>query len=325
MSVLYLHIGTNKTGTSAIQRYFNTHRAALLRQRLLYPVTGCNGEAHYGFSRALGFSHGPQANSAAELGALSRQLQNEVKKSRANTCVISSEDFILPKQVAAVRKFFEGFECRVVVYLRRHDYWWESAYAQAVKMKENPPWGRGIGHFINFNARKNPNYGNYRFLVDRWADVFGADRMIVRPYEPAQNPGGVVADFLRTLGLPEAAEQAANNVERVNESLSHRALFILDILQRAKIDPSVRADLSRKLLADTWKRSGRSLMSPLLRRELVERNLDDYAYIAKKYLGRKDGKLFTEPLPDPDEPWKAPVMPNMVEVVTHVVNYCARR
>ena len=35
---LYLHIGINKTGTSAIQRYLSSHRAELVRESVLYPA-----------------------------------------------------------------------------------------------------------------------------------------------------------------------------------------------------------------------------------------------------------------------------------------------
>ena len=45
-----LHIGTEKTGTSTIQRFLTINRAALIRDGVIYPsVTGKNGGTQWGF------------------------------------------------------------------------------------------------------------------------------------------------------------------------------------------------------------------------------------------------------------------------------------
>lgn len=320
---LYLHIGINKTGTSAIQYYCNTHHKELLDGGLLYPVLGCNGDAHYGISRALGFSHGHPSLDKQALDAFARQLDKEFDKSRAESCLISSEDFVMSKDVHPIRDFFSSFDCRIVVYLRRHDHWWESAYAQAVKMKVSPRWEPGIKSFINFNATRNPKYGNYRLLVDRWAEVFGKEKIIVRPYEGVQNPGGITADILRTIGFPQLAERATLNNARVNESLSASALHVIDLLQRAEMLPDVRDALIKNAMRDHWAQDEFPMLPPRFRRRLIKQNQADYEYIAREYMGRADGILFTEAIPDIDDPWEEPVTPQMTEVVSRLVNYLA--
>lgn len=317
-----MHIGTNKTGTSAIQRFCNSNRDLLLNSGLLYPATGCQGDAHYGISQVLGFGQGQLTVSDKELSGLSNNLSKELKESGADSCVVSSENFVLPKALDPVRNLFSGFDCRVIVYLRRHDHWWESAYAEAVKLKVNPPWKRGVKQFVGFYAQKHSSYGDYRFLVDRWAEAFGADKLIVRPYEPDQNPGGVVADFFRTLNYPDLAEHAATQSERVNTALSPGALFMLDVLQRAQMDNSVRAELIKKAKVDAWPAAEYPLFDPQFRIRLIDRNRGDYEYIAKKYLQRPDGVLFTEPEPLSNEPWEPPAVPNVVEVAARLVKYC---
>ena len=211
---LYLHIGINKTGTSAIQRYLSSHRAELVRESVLYPVTGRAGEAHYGLSRALGFAHGKPPVNAQELERLRSALLEEMRASDAQSVILSSEDFVLRGDIARVREFLSAFDCRIVVYLRRHDHWWLSSYNQAVKMVANPPWEPGINAYLQFCRKRKSARASHRELLERWAEVFGVPAICVRPYEAAQNEGGVVADFLRTTGLAELAAGAAGSSER---------------------------------------------------------------------------------------------------------------
>ncbi|MBK6584051.1 MAG: hypothetical protein IPG20_14330 [Gammaproteobacteria bacterium] len=319
---LYLHIGINKTGTSAIQRYLSSHRAELVRESVLYPVTGRAGEAHYGLSRALGFAHGKPPVNAQELERLRSALLEEMRASDAQSVILSSEDFVLRGDIARVREFLSAFDCRIVVYLRRHDHWWLSSYNQAVKMVANPPWEPGINAYLQFCRKRKSARASHRELLERWAEVFGVPAICVRPYEAAQNEGGVVADFLRTTGLAELAAGAAGSSERVNESLAGDVVHILDLVQRARISPRMRETLKIKLLAERVAAPAAAvdLMRPRLRRRLIEENRPDYEYIARTFLGREDGVLFREPEPRGDEAWEAPPLPDKVAVIGRILN-----
>jgi hypothetical protein len=293
----------------------------LLEGGVLYPLTGCSGNAHYGVSNALGFSHEKLGLTDLRLTELASNLSREYDNSRAKACVISSENFILPKAIQPVKKLFSAFDCRVLVYLRRHDYWWESAYAQAVKMKSAPPWKSGIKSFINYNRKKNPNYLNYRFLVDRWANVFGEEKIIVRPYESIHNTSGVISDFFHTIGYPKLAEHSAAIDLRVNESASPAVLYVLNLLQRSEIETDIRNALIAKVIEDDWGGSEDRMLAPSFRRRLIEENQSDYDYIAGKYMGRSKEGLFSDPIPDLDEFWREPVNPDFSEVVSRLVTY----
>jgi hypothetical protein len=319
---LHLHIGINKTGTSAIQRYLATHRSELAQERVLYPFSGRAGEAHYDLSRELGFAHGKPPVNAEALAQLREALLEEVRRADAQTLIISSEDFVLRGDVARVREFFSAFDCRIVVYLRRHDHWWLSSYNQAVKMVTNPPWEPGIDAYLQFYRKRKSARASHREVLDRWADVFGVSAICVRPYEALQNEGGVVADFLRTTGLAPLAVSASDSTERVNESLAGDVVHILDFVQRARIPPRMRDMLTRKLLAsvDEARAAAPDPMCPRLRRRLIDDNRPDYEYIARTYLGREDGVLFREPEPRGDEPWEATPPPDKIAVIGRILN-----
>jgi len=318
---LFIHIGMNKTGTSAIQQFLNDERNALLDLGLLFPNTGCAGVAHYAFSRMLGFDHGAKSAPEAEQKALLNQLDAEVKQSQCEICVISSENFVLPRSADLVARFFKGFDCKIVVYLRRHDHWWVSAYNQAVKMVENPPWVRGFEGFLNFNRNKSKQVGNYRALLERWSNTFGKENIIVRPFEREQNQPNIVADFLTAIGCAPIFENFSEyNLPCVNQSLDFRTICLIDIFQRMNVDQSTRQLLIDHVTANANPKGCKQFLSPEERRKLVDERKGLYEYIAKTYLNRADGRLFLEPLPDPRADWATPKTPSMVEVAEIVAD-----
>lgn len=321
---IFLHIGMDKTGTTAIQQFFHGNRDELINHGLLYPQTGSQGIAHYGLSQVLGFYHGKKkASEESEFKELAREFKHELEKSNAHTVLFSSEFFMISKPVQSIemiRLFFSAYDIKIIIYLRRHDSWWESVYNQAVKTVTNPPWGRGFEHFINFQKKRNPRRGNYRLLIDTWANVFGKENIIVRPYESQQNQPNMIGDILKTIGFQSLTQQMEIVSARTNESLPSFTLSLIDAFQRADIDPHIRNHLI-KHSSSIPKSSGPSVsvIPPLLRRQLVDENLPDYEYIAKNYLGRKNGKIFHDPLPDPDEAWQAPRQANLANIVEQTV------
>ncbi len=314
--LLFLHIGINKTGSSAIQRFLAENPRMLLRHGVLYPRSGRHENAHYLLSSALGFGPVEKARDAGEaasartLERLRVRLESESRRHPAARVVLSSEQFVRPLDPRPVRGLLAAFDCRIVVYLRRHDHWWASAYGQALKTVSHPPWGMGPEAYIAWSRERQPGQRRYRPLLERWCSVFGRENIIVRPYEPMQNPDGVVADFLRTIGAPELAAQAGIAVDRVNTALDAGTLALLEIVQRAGIDPRTQRRLRRRLVDSAIPAADIRILPPALRCELLEENRADYAWIAHEFLHRGDGRLFLEPEPALDEDWDAVSVPD---------------
>jgi len=305
---VYLHIGMNKAGSSAIQRTLAAHEARLWQAGVLYPRAGrSRSGAHHLLSHVLGFSQGepPPASSPREFRDIDRRIAAEARKRGAGTVILSSEVFTTAKAVPAVREYFRDEDLRIVVYLRRHDHWWLSCYSQGVRMQSSPPWGPGFEAWYA-HQRKRPTKGDYRWLLAQWAAVFGEERLIVRPYEREQNAPDIVADFLSAIGLPALAEDPTLRAGRHNPSLGERELLLIDAVQHAGLPEPMRRRLVKHIAGRPGQRAGAGLAPPGLRRQMVEEQLEDYAWIARNYLGRNDGRLFLEPLPDPDQPWAAP-------------------
>lgn len=325
LPVIYIHIGMNKTGTTALQNYFQQGQSALARAGVLYPTTGRIGTAHYALSASLGFCNPSVSPSwKQDIRCLKRDFLREVSGSTKKV-VFSSEDFLLNKPFEHLKSFFDGYPLKVVVYLRRHDHWWLSAYAQAVKMKHLPPWNLGPQGFINYNRRHNKHYGDYRHLVDRWAGVIGKDNVIVRPYEDIQNKPDLAADFLQAIESREVIAKVPRMQARDNASLPLPSVQLMDIFQRIDTEPKIR----EKLLAHAHcyknvdNSSLRDMVNPQFLLNLMNSYQDDYSYIAREYLGRNDGRLFYEALPEPDPDWKAPRWPSQAEVAQEVLKVVA--
>ncbi|MGB8425560.1 MAG: hypothetical protein WCD88_07240 [Desulfobacterales bacterium] len=320
---LFIHIGTNKTGTSAIQHSLSQKRKELSEKGVLYPNTGCIGDAHYEISRILGFDHGkPPAPEIEQIAFLDR-FNAEIEASCCETCIISSEYFVLPRNAALVRAFFSDFNSRIIVYFRRHDHWWLSAYNQAVKTVVQPPWERGFQGYLNFNHKKSPQVGNYRAILDRWDKAFGRENILVRPYEKEQNQPNILSDFLTTIGHADLTEIFFNSdVPYVNHSLDSGSIFLLEVFQRMNVTPDIRRLLIDHVMKNAGLKDDESPIHPKIRRQLADEKTPLYKYIANTYLNRSDGLFFREPLPDPEAAWTNPAYPTIVEVaniVTQVI------
>lgn len=320
---LLLHIGMNKTGTTAMQLALAANRRTLRDNGVLYPGDGYAGEAHHELAWLCGFYQGKPPHLKDAFETYCDRLHREVEASKCSHVLVSSEFFSLPGLIEPVVKAFERYDTRVVVYLRRHDHWWQSVYVQAVKTVENPPWGRNYSGYLNAQARQRSSMiGRYRWLVDRWAEAFGADRMIVRPYERSQNGPNLLFDLLRSAGLDAVTAKLPPELPRENSSISFATLSFIDIVQRTRLPTKVK----RHLVDTAMARNGAetlpgALASPKVRLSQITANADDYQHIARTYMNRPDGHMFDEPLPDADDPWDEPKGPLPVELMERMAEY----
>ena len=301
MTPLTIHIGMNKTGTTALQKALFNNRSALERAGLLFPKTGLGSRSvgrglHYKLSEAFrtGDASGP---------GIVRKLLEEIDASSARHALVSSEFFVELRDLKPLARCLEGRKITVLVYLRRHDHWVSSLFSQGVKSQAEPPWGPSVEAFIRHIRRNVSHYFVYSNLLDRWAAAFGKGSIALRLYSGAD----IVPDVLGEFGIDmDACLQSERNI---NSSPSRRQLAAIDHVQRAPYPDHVRKALIRRILATDDHAETRTLMTSETARALIEEHKDDYARIARVYLGRKDGTLFQEPLPEIGGPEKIALWP----------------
>ena len=307
MTKFYLHIGMNKTGSSAIQSYFHNNCKRLSELGILWPQTGLGSTTaghgyHYALSEALGFHPKPQNDLDKDyLDELRRACRDEVARFSPRTVIFSSEFFVLRRNIAPVKSFFDGLDTKIIVHLRRHDKWWPSLYAQAIKTTPFPPWGRSFSSYYEMQNKKNVQHLKFGTILRAWSEHFGKENIIVCPYEDEQNKPDLVQHMLGRIGESEIGKNIKPSRERVNKSLSPRALSLLDLIQRAKIDTAQKEIIIQTVIREDKEDSSASIVPSQVRRQLVEENTEDYAWIAREFLDRPDEQLFYAPLPQPHD------------------------
>lgn len=207
---VYLHLGTNKTGTTTIQRFMSDNYEALMNNGLLYPQelrknnNGNREIAHHYFSYLFyPEGKGPLKFSVTErdaiLSSLYEQYVQEVSETACGEILISSEAFPVNLKNTDVlyrmRDFFKDSIVKIVLYIRRQDEYAVSRYYQHMK-------GKGVystfkEHINNFNSNDRTHY--LKFL-DYCATVFGEENIIVRRFGSKYFlHGDLISDFLGVL------------------------------------------------------------------------------------------------------------------------------
>jgi hypothetical protein len=296
---LLLHIGTHKAGSSTIQHLLWHNRERLQKEGFLYPQMPNGQVGHHDLAWAIRSSTGGRTPRQVDRAILTK-LNQKLQRSGCHTAIISSEEFefaTTPDQLRMIRKQLPADLTQIVVYLRRQDKYLVSEYGQHLKMPET----RFSGSIHDFYMRYNfANRFNYMRALTRWANVFGAENVIVRPFEPGQFANGNLLDDVReTFGLADSGLEAPPNLT-VNKGLSGPACVLLSHANRHDLDP----DAHRRLVDLIYRHEERlaaapfELLSSRNIADLMAQFADSNAKVAQTFLDRPDGQLFREPLPE---------------------------
>jgi hypothetical protein len=191
---LFVHIGTQKTGSSSIQKALTEDRRRLRKLGLLYPKPDASGGA---FKHALigRLAGDPGSDEAKEQV---RHLMGRFADSGARTMIISDE--ALWRSDTSRARFFlafkEHFEITVVAYLRRQDHYAESLYKQTFRTGVDGE-ARTIAEFCQ--SEEIQGRMDYHRILSEWRDV--ADHVVAVDFAKAAKTTGLVPSFYALLGL----------------------------------------------------------------------------------------------------------------------------
>jgi hypothetical protein len=229
---LILHIGTHKTGTTALQQFLYANREPLAVKGFHYATTG-HGLTEANFvANALNVGRGRvvQAFFEKHVSVASRNGVHAILASAENfyamsvlngmarreACVdpvirdrtlIATLKSLMPDELQAVQ---------LVCYFRRPDRYAESLYSQHVK--------RGIGFDGTFGdflpiIKQALFYAKH---VQAWCEVFGEGNITVRPYEPVS--ADIVGDFVQNVLTIDDIVGFAKRESHANERVSRDVL-----------------------------------------------------------------------------------------------------
>ena len=235
---IILHIGTPKTGSTALQIALTRQRQALLEQGIFFPATSLLGEVTASTNlqdltlyaadpdrvlnlrsrRALSDETTLQVYRTTILTKF-RQLQTTAEKSGCHTLVLSAEG--LYEHLRRSREFDRlavllgnlGPRLNILVWLRRQDHYLLSRVSQAAKSGTRT---------IDVCCEMGDSY-DYAGCLARWHQAFPAAKLSVLPYQRNS-----LQDFCRHIELPVDFLSAQSNP--VNTSLSANAVALLAAL-----------------------------------------------------------------------------------------------
>jgi hypothetical protein len=297
---IFIHIGTHKTGTSAIQNFLFRNREALSEKGFFYPLPG-NKPGHHPIAGEFRPSS-PKKYLRKKMKTLS--YIQEIHTHNLDTSILSAEG--LTSRGTDVRKLREiipgDLDVKIIIYLRRQDERLESGYNQIVKGST-----RSTKKFLDSGSIPNKKYIlDYYEILTPWRDEFGQENIIVRVYEKEQLPHGIIVDFCSVIGLEPDHKFKISEVT-INPSLEWDIIEIIRLCNEKykgdmKFHNWLVMNLERIKRGET--KGNQHLLSPQQRRDLIEEYAESNAKVAREYLGREDGRLFYAPLPKPDEPWQ---------------------
>ena len=300
MKLLYLHIGIHKTGTTALQNALRSNEKVLRNNDILFPEKGCTGKSNHSM---LAWELFNKAKFNPKKGGMDDVIR-EIEQSGCRNTILSGEDFEFLfdiKQVEAVFKKLQGrFNVFIVVYLRRQDEILRSEFMQWIKT------GLVDSDFFLFCQYylHHPRFF-YHNLLNRWSDVFGKEKIILRIYDKNKlRNQDIVHDFLHAIGHEKILDHLRFNDDKIN--FSPRQKNILAMLFVNRLYRIMECGRKNYQLSDILSEVDRFVNKnfkdndrqyrPISREEadnILKYFEDSNQFIAKEYFRSTDNKLFS--------------------------------
>ena len=323
MKRLILHIGTHKTGTTAVQSFLRANAGLLLRDAgIFYPIypwelssTTVARNGHFlhcqAYLRAKDYQkrvrRDEEYNSEILLDVFKQQLEEH------DTILLSDEQ--LWYSLCTMKGYLGHLrdiigECGVdrtdiVVYFRRQDEYLESYWKQWIKSDMHT--SRTFEEHLETQETRIMRYLDYARGIRRLEQAFGEGSVIVRRYQRKDLINGDMRyDFADAVGftitdeyefpevtddprMPKGNVSLSNNLTEimrvVNQSPTYHDRFYNEFRNAARATSLVSSESARKT----------SVLSAEQRAEVLERCQKGNAFIARKYFGIKSGRLFDPP------------------------------
>lgn len=217
---LYVHVGTTKTGTTAIQSFLIDNQELLNQKGYCYPLfpyryqdVSERRNAHFMLEEASVRQEGRFREGMDRIHELFQTFDKIIVSDEGIWSANYEQRITMWRALKAEAK--EGdFRIKVIVYLRRQDMYLISGWNQMVKSgigrDAATPWKEYISNLDSINKMK------YASHLKKLAAFFGKKNLIVRRFDPKRFAGGTIySDFLQAVGLELTKEyhieQAAKN------------------------------------------------------------------------------------------------------------------
>ncbi len=303
--VLYLHIGTPKTATTAIQRFCMDNREAFHSYGYDYPMfeveyanTGKWRNGHF----LLGNMNQASWDFAADEKICRENFEQIQEKFEVYDNIILSDEGVwnhgfkcsgmcwdqIQKELAK-----NLFTVKIVVYLRRQDEfvysWWNQIVKAGLRKTSVITWEEMIKRLPVVQL-------DYYKTLEKIAGIVGKENIIVRRYDRSRFSEGLIQkDFIQTIGL-KFSEEYQIREEVSNVSLTKNCSEIKRILNGLPDLDQKSNDLFRMWLREFSLQSRENRNSSMMSEQEFQEFMAEYKEgnrrIAREYLGEE--RLFEE-------------------------------
>lgn len=320
MRTLYLHIGTPKTGTTAIQIACHDNRKFLLTRGICYPgkeplhnelvlFSDIHDSKNKESLKALLSSYLEQGK-GCDTFLLSTELlyqmpnstylsRGQYKKDPIEKNIVDFHAYGEEKgrQISLLKSVLSSYfeKIKIIVYLRRQDNFLESLYLQSAKHN----FEHGIDEFHLFDFEMD-YYANLKL----WADIFGKENLVVFPYDKQTKKDGVNRSFFGLFDIKQSEIEQKTGIQ--NLTLDIPSYYFKQLLNKSFRDEGLRTGELVNLTEHTFNRylglNGKDkikILSYDRAHELCLRYREGNNRIAQEFLGRDT--LFSDDMPEPYE------------------------
>jgi hypothetical protein len=286
MKTIYLHIGCEKTGTTSIQHFLASNRRELKAQGIAYPHLGLNETAHLNLAASInvvqnniqGVDYYPNQNVSIEKEWA--QFKRFYDETDCQTIILSAEHFSSRLKESGINilktqldQLGDNLSIKILVYIRRQDWFIESSYSTAVKAGSTCLFE----DFFNANLLATNRY-DFDALLTQWSEVFSANDLIVADYDEVIATQPLLEHFCNSIEVdkhklkpldkienkawpPKMLEFARlSNVSRFKEQLGPQRLgffsYINDIILKESSEKScLMTPQQRQQVLDKYQKS----------------------------------------------------------------------
>lgn len=320
MKQLYIHIGTGKTGTTALQNFLDLNNNQLEKFSIKYADTFKFNSLHHKLCINFTRQKFNYEDRVIEVKKALQVLIEEAKNSSCKKIIISSEDFpgVTEDEIKNIYidELGKYFDINVIVYLRRQDEYLESWNAQLIKT------GTFTSDIYSLkNQLSSKGLFDYYSMIEKWSKYIGKQNIHVKVYEKGQFfKQNIFNDFMTIFDILEI-EGFQFPPKDPNPSLTIDQILLIKAFYNADCSRFLDNIIKKPFNFDIG--SSKNILSPSERTDLILEYDELNKKVANTFLQRKDEKLFYNPLPiEIEKDWKPKEFPStefLIRSFTHLL------
>jgi hypothetical protein len=259
MKTIVLHIGLHKTGTTYLQRALARNVDLLEYHGIQHYIDAQFADEWFGHATvalAARSEPHPVLDLKEDRESVWRRFRSAVVDSRAPVCVVSAEVFLEGVDFDFIRRQLDGFDVRILAYLRDEAELFTSIYYELVKGGADLP----IEEFYELSRERVVNFQD---RLSGWEAAYGVGTIHLRSYDRTRETGtDLFVDFLRAVDC-NANEAWDTPGDRPNQRWSSELVELQRTINGLRVDSSERSNLKDRLCELLAKWKGREVVQPL--------------------------------------------------------------